>query len=274
MDSASALQASDRFPLLQENCWHFFGEGGGIFGPAQALLLDTNITIKKDMKNLTPEEIATVFQSGQHTEDQQVLRACAVNTTHQIMKIAPIPAYFMWDGLNQDLDAAQVYERLMDSQDNSTMKGHALAFFRTCMIGHWRNNNEKLFTPAAQFFGMLPREARLWAAMQFNRLLPRNQQPALITPPRQGLQGQVGALAAPQRTGTQDKGVFHLDTTALQQLFKSAAQEGAHAVQITPDKDETTFKVSAGKKVTMLRMCGLPDVAGDEFFPGWFKDMF
>ena len=83
------------------------------------------------MKNLTPEEIATVFQSGQHTEDQQVLRASAVNMMHQIMKIAPILAYFLWDGLNQDLDAVQVYERLMDSQEDSTMKGHTLAFLRT-----------------------------------------------------------------------------------------------------------------------------------------------
>jgi len=45
-------------------------------------------------------------------------------------------------------------------------------------------------------------------------------------------------------------------------------------VQITPDKDETTFKVSAGEKARMLRMCGFPDAAGDECFPRWFKDMF
>ena len=74
-----------------------FGEGGGIMGPPQALLLDTTVTRKKEMKNITPAQITKVFQSGQHTEDQQVLRATAVNTMHQIMKIAPIPAYFVWD---------------------------------------------------------------------------------------------------------------------------------------------------------------------------------
>ena len=115
-----------------------------------------------------------------------MLRASAVNTMHQIMKIAPIPAYFVWDGFNQDLEAAQLYERLMDSQEESTMKEHVQDFLRTCMIGNWRNNDEKPFTSAAKFYGMLPREARVWAAMRFNRLLPGEQLPALITPPRQG----------------------------------------------------------------------------------------
>jgi len=251
-----------------------FGEGGGIMGPAQALLLDTSVTTKVNIKNITPAQIATVFQSGQHAEDQQVLRAGAVNTMHQIMKIAPIPAYFVWDGFNQDLEAAQVYERLMDSQEESTMKEHVQDFLRTCMIGNWRNNDEKPFTSAAKFYGMLPREARVWAAMRFNRLLPGDQLPALITPPRQGAQGTIGAQTTPQGTGTQDNGVFHLDTAALQQLFKNAAREGASAATITPDKEETTFKVSAGEKARMLRMCGLPDEAGDECFPKWFKDMF
>jgi len=86
----------------------FFGEGGGILGPAQALLLDATMTGKKEMKNITPTQIAMIFHSGQHTENQQVLRASAVNTMHQIMKIALILAYFVWDRCNQDLDSAQV----------------------------------------------------------------------------------------------------------------------------------------------------------------------
>jgi len=45
-------------------------------------------------------------------------------------------------------------------------------------------------------------------------------------------------------------------------------------LQITPDKEETTFKVSAGEKARILCMCGLPDAAGDKCFPKWFKDMF
>jgi hypothetical protein len=35
------------------------------------------------------------------------------------MEIAPIPAYLVYDGFEQDLDAAMVYERLMDCQHDS-----------------------------------------------------------------------------------------------------------------------------------------------------------
>ena len=200
-----------------------FGKGGGILGPAQALLLDAMVTRKEEMKNITPAQIAMLFQRGEHMEDQQVLRTSVVIMMHQVMKIAPIPAYFVWDGFNQDLDSAQVYERLMDSQEESTMKQHALDFLCTCMIGNWRKNDEKPFTLAAKFYGMLPKEARVWAAMRFNRLLPGEQQPALINPPRQGPQGHGGTPATPQGPGTQDNGVFHLNTAALKQLFKNAA---------------------------------------------------
>ena len=70
-----------------------------------------------------------------------MLRASAVNTMHHIMKIALNLAYFVWDRFNQDLEAAQVYERLMDSQEESTMKEHVQEFLHTCMIGNWRKND-------------------------------------------------------------------------------------------------------------------------------------
>ena len=54
-----------------------FREGEGVLGPAQALLLDAGIRNKCEMKNLTMEEIATVFDSSHHTVEQQVLRAIA-----------------------------------------------------------------------------------------------------------------------------------------------------------------------------------------------------
>jgi len=46
------------------------------------------------MKNLTKEEVATMFEGGNHAVNQHVLRTGAVNSTLQLMKITPIPAYF------------------------------------------------------------------------------------------------------------------------------------------------------------------------------------
>ena len=34
------------------------------------------------------------------------------------------------------------------------------------------------------------------------------------------------------------------------------------------------FKVSEGEKSRMRAMCGLPDDAGDDCFPKWYRDIF
>ena len=49
--------------------------------------------------------------------------------------------------------------------------------------------------------------------------------------------------------GTGPGGAFQLDIAALQELFKTTATQGACTVSlITPEKDNGTFKVSAGEK--------------------------
>jgi len=91
-----------------------FGEGGRALGPAQSIVLDATLRDHLEMKNITPEEVGTVLGGGTHTVDKAVMKAQAVQGTTTAMKIAPIPAYLVWDGFNNDLDAAMIYERFMD----------------------------------------------------------------------------------------------------------------------------------------------------------------
>ena len=105
--------------------------------------------------------MATVFELGNHTVEQQVARARNVQDKANVLRMAAIPAYIVWDRFNKDLDAAMVYERLMDCQHDSHMRTHALAFLRTCMIGMWRVGDTKPFMAPADFYGMLPTEARV-----------------------------------------------------------------------------------------------------------------
>ena len=67
-------------------------------------------------KMIPETEVTTVFQGTNHIVDQPVKRASAINDEVKIMKIAPIPAYMVWDGSNQDLNAAMVHERVRESQ--------------------------------------------------------------------------------------------------------------------------------------------------------------
>jgi hypothetical protein len=55
-----------------------FGEGGGVLGPAQALMVNKSLRDKVMVKNLTAAEIETVFQGGNHAVDTHVQRASNV----------------------------------------------------------------------------------------------------------------------------------------------------------------------------------------------------
>jgi len=94
-------------------------------GPAQALMFKKTLRDKVTMKFLTEAEIETAFHSGSHAVDAHVQRASNVANEEEILCIAPVPAYLVWDGFDQDLDAALVYERLMDLQHDSPMRTHA-----------------------------------------------------------------------------------------------------------------------------------------------------
>ena len=104
--------------------------------------------------------------------DQQIERESNVTNEEEIIKIAPISSYFIYDGFETDLDTAMFYERLMDSTETSYMHSHALTFFRSCVIGKWRLDDVKPFLPQSQFFGMLLPDSRRWPHSQFSQILP------------------------------------------------------------------------------------------------------
>ena len=149
------------------------GKGGGVLGPAQSIVLDAQPRVKTDLLNLTSAEVATVFGLGNHTVEQQVARERNIQYKANVLRMAAIPAYLMWDIFNKDLDAAMVYEHLTDCQNDSHMRTHALAFLRTCMIGMWRVGDMKPFMAPADFYGILPTEERVWGSKIFARLLPQ-----------------------------------------------------------------------------------------------------
>ena len=103
-----------------------FGEGRADLRKPQVIVLPDDIRAKYNVRCLTDAAILTAFQGGNQAVDQPVARANAVTNKHNIMRIAPIPAYLVFDGFETDLDASMVYERLMDIHDKTPMIEHAL----------------------------------------------------------------------------------------------------------------------------------------------------
>ena len=73
-------------------------------------MLEADLRNLVRIKNLTEAVIEATFQSSTHTVDAMVQQTSNVNGEEIMMKIAPIPAYLVWDGFDKDLDAAVVRE--------------------------------------------------------------------------------------------------------------------------------------------------------------------
>jgi len=73
--SINTRQISDKYHQYQANCWPSLEKGGVFRLLTQALLLDAiRIMEKIKMKNLTTEEVVTVFEGANKAVDQHVLR--------------------------------------------------------------------------------------------------------------------------------------------------------------------------------------------------------
>ena len=248
------------------------GEGGPLLGTPTVMTFNPTIRDVHLVVNPTNEFVDQVLQAGHHDLTKHVAKAHDVARTQRIMQLAPIPTYLVYDGFEEDLDAAIIYERLRACQHPSEMLNHAIAFLRSCMIGKWRLDDNKPFTSPASFTAMPHQEARRWATSRCRALFPAIMNPHPLPPlPAQGapplpptgappvmVQHGIGGAGAP---------VFNLDANALREFFNLATQ----GRQAEEKKDDAggEFKVSELEKQHMRTMCGLP--VASEAFPGWFK---
>ena len=110
-----------------------YGEGGAVGNPP-VLLLDPSLRTKTRILNPTDQDVETVFTAG-HTIDRATHVARNVQHEQEILCLVPIPAYLAYDGLDHDIDAAMLYERLRTCAHQGTWRDWGLALCRSCMVG-------------------------------------------------------------------------------------------------------------------------------------------
>ena len=94
------------------------------------------------------------------------------DSTTQILLLAPIPVYLVYDGFENDLDAAMVYERLLTTAQTGPMIDHARQFLCSALVGPFRANDKKPFVPAAEWLTMPPPPTRIWRKQRVETLFP------------------------------------------------------------------------------------------------------
>ena len=89
------------------------GEGNLEFGPPQPLFLPSTMVDKQKVTTMTEEQFSTTLTTKGTGYTYPLLARIAVTTTEEMMQIAPIAPYFVYDGFDNDLDAACVLERIL-----------------------------------------------------------------------------------------------------------------------------------------------------------------
>ena len=109
-------------------------------GPPELLLLPAKAAKRCEVLNPTNKIVQTALADSGAAYGQHLIlpRNIPEATTSPILLIAPIPTYLVYDGFEQDLDAAMVYERLLTTTQEGPMIDHAKAFLRSALVGPFR----------------------------------------------------------------------------------------------------------------------------------------
>ena len=222
------------------------GDGGQDIGAPIPLVLPPAVFNKREVLAMTQEQFTTIIttQGENYTWPLlQRIRAHEANTKVIVMQIAPIPAFLVMDGINKDLDAAEVIERIM-SLDNTDgeMYEHLNEFLRACLTAH--NQNDPCPRIAQDLLlAQAPAVARRWAHSKFQRVFP-----TLLT--------NTPATPAIQAT---PEGPINADIAAI--LAHLAAQNPRRPMEEEKKdagNDDNASNMSHLELETTLLMCGLP----------------
>ena len=178
--------------------------------------------------------------------------------TIDMMKLVPVPLYTVLDGLDQDLSAAKVAERIkfIDDIETKAYLRHALSFCKACATSYGASAREKIPTIAAGAFASIPSAVdKAWALGRTVQLCPSLTSPVISV---QGDNTSATALAALAGFNAQMLDVWKEIMTHK----NSGGQGGGRSADTEEEellKDTWHGKLSMSKSgvAHLLRFCGL-----------------
>ena len=188
-----------------------------------------------------------------------------------MMKLVPVPLYTVVDGLEQDLHAGEVFERIkfINALDNREFLSHAMNFCKGCVTQY--GANAKKPTMAADVFAQLPDAGdRAWA-------LGRTMQMCPNVTVQQAAPANAGAAAA---AGVNTQMMQLMAQLLAQQGPNNGANQGggSQAAAATAGEEELQEQSWEGKLNLaksgvehLLKFCGL-DEGQESLIPKlWFR---
>jgi hypothetical protein len=237
------------------------GDGGPDIGLPHPYVLPLETLTVNNVAVMTDEQFTTTLTTKGANFAYPLLPSNRVLETQPILQIAPIPTYLVYDGLNQDLNAADILERLMsvDTADNDTYT-HLRHMLRACLSAHNQNQNKPYI---AQQYLMAPPviPARRWAAEKFKAIFP-SLSPSQEPPGRNTGQNNNGDLAAILAQ------LLPLQQQALQ--IQLERNNRGHENEEKKDDESVTLGMSKQELSSTLIMCGKDPHDHHSLLPQWF----
>ena len=232
------------------------GDAGNELGPPSTLVLPASILAAHTVTIMSHAQFCTEIISKGPTYTFPLLQRNKVAEEVPILQVAPIPAYLVYDGFHQDLDAADVYERLLaiDAADEDLyMYRHAQHFLLSCLSTH-NSGDAKPYVSPPTIMAPIPQVAKEWAKDRFRAIFP-----TLVTP------------AGHPPTTSSDPNLAKILEAILPHVHASASHPASQdANKSTDDKTAPDIGMSKQELAVTLEMCGLPATASHSDLPEWF----
>jgi hypothetical protein len=240
------------------------GEGNAEYGPPDVIVLDADIALPEPILNPSDQLVQNTLTDKGATFGKHLIapRLLALETTLDLPKIVAIPPYLVYDGLNQDLNAALVYERLLDCTHNDSWLNQAKAFLRSILVGSYRATDHKPYTSLEKWTTMLPMEAKTWRNKQAKNLFPQ----IFATTPT-----NTNIITQPAQSTHQ---TALIETMLLELQRQRTANTNNTNEEKKDDETDGMHKISKLEKAYLKRMCGLPETCDDTCLPSWYQQLF
>ena len=230
-------------------------DGGEATGPPNPVLLPNTVLKKATVPAMTEDLFTNAITTAGATYTYPLLRKNQVTAnTVDIYKIAPIPPYLVYDGFGNDLDAAEVLERVLGSADTNTSVFTHLKEFLRAVLTSQNNRDPKPHISLEESHIAITAPAKEWAKTKFHQQFPT-------------LQSTTESTRAP--------------TTALDPVIAklldelAAARRATQTVTMTTaeekKEDDRAPKLSSMETKQLLRMCGFDEHADPKLLPEWIQ---
>ena len=228
------------------------GDAGNDLGNPLPVIIPPTGHIEEEIACMTHTQFSTNITRQGANYKYPLLAKSNVTTTQMLMQLAPIPAFLVYDGFHRNLDASEVYERVLNMENTNDIAcfSHLKNFLLSCMNAHNAGDN-KPWISQEHLMQPISASARRWIKKKFETIFPTLVPRVAATP--NGLSPEVAALLAQALA----------NRTPLPPPIQATQEE---------KKSDENVGMSGSELEELLQMCGKPSDSDSSVLPDWVHE--